>query len=564
MEQSGVSVWPRLEPFLLGTLQVTPSTKLSAHYLRKMAAYVRTRDGCYPRLGWPMWRHIACGKLLLPEELAWLYFETFELLVARSPEERLERAEALSQCSSPKELDRQRSKFNHISLRTSLIGEEWPSQRSRWLSDRETKTSSQNKNWDDQAHLTFVQTHLSELLVLLLEPEQLTSLGQKLCETQLSQDSLQGLSLLLEGATGHGRPVQPLHRLLSHSPLQAQAGFSKLSRGYVLHRLKAWLRQTLRVNPFGVLACLRSGKKMYWTQQVEGAVKRAKIVQNVDMVPPGNKIVLWSQVYRQTLAKDSETLSGANVKLQSCNEAFIYLLSPLKSVTVDKCRNCTVVLGAVESLVHVQSCENVRLVCVAGRLTVGASTRCTFHILTPMRPLLLPSNSSLTLGPFHAHYPLLEDHMASVGLAVVPNLWDQPLLLGTEGSTPDAGCYRILPPAELWPLAVPFQMEGDTCEVPGGLPPSYQKVVETRKCRVQEWYRSVNEAHLSRAQKQQIQVLVEQKFYEWLSETGHRLELDTLTPTSPSDVSSISDRSWDATLTKAQPNSQSRGATAAF
>lgn len=113
MELGNISVWPRLEPFLLGALQVAPSNKLSMHYLRKMAAYVRTRDGCYPRLGWLMWRHIACGKLQLPEDLAWLYFETFDLLAPHTPEERLEWAEALSQCSSPKELDKQRSKVSY-------------------------------------------------------------------------------------------------------------------------------------------------------------------------------------------------------------------------------------------------------------------------------------------------------------------------------------------------------------------------------------------------------------------------------------------------------------------
>lgn len=77
-----------------------------------MAVYVQTRDGCFPSLGWPMWRHIACGKLLLPEDTAWLFFETFDLLVGRTPQERLERAELLSQCSSKSQLDHQRSQVS--------------------------------------------------------------------------------------------------------------------------------------------------------------------------------------------------------------------------------------------------------------------------------------------------------------------------------------------------------------------------------------------------------------------------------------------------------------------
>ncbi|KAL2081244.1 hypothetical protein ACEWY4_023097 [Coilia grayii] len=546
MELAGVSVWPRLEPFLLGALQVAPTTKLSMHYLRRMASYVRTRDGCYPRLGWLMWRHIACSKLQLPEDLAWLYFETFDLLVAYTPEDRLEWAEALSQCSTPKELERQRSKLsvdtlqfllflhmqhlNRVSLRTSLIGDEWPSLRSRSPSsaDREAKITSQNKNWDDQAHLTFVQSHLSELLELLLEPGQLSGSGQVLRDSQVPLEALHGLSLLLEGSVSRGRSVDPLHRLLSRPPLQAQAGYSKLSRSFGLQQLQQWLHQALTLNPFGISACLRSGKKLAWALQVEGAMKRAKIARNTHMAPPGSKVVLMSQVFKQTLAKDSEKLVGSNLKLHRCTEAFIYLLSPLRSVCLDKCRNSTVVLGPVECSVHMQGCENVRLVCVTGRLVVGGSSHCTIHVLTPTRPLLLPGNTGLTLGPFHTHYPSLEDHMASVGLAVVPNAWDQPLLLGAEGSSLDKGCYRLLPPAEFSPLVVPFKMEGDTCEVPGGLPPPYQEALEARERRVQDWQRTVKEAHLNKEQQHQFKALVEQKFHEWLIATGQSQELDGL------------------------------------
>ncbi|KAL6485256.1 hypothetical protein MHYP_G00073010 [Metynnis hypsauchen] len=549
MDACTASVWPRLEPFLLGALQVAPPSKLSMHYLRKMTCYVRTREGCFPRLGWHMWRHIACGKLQLAEDLAWLYFETFDLLTPRSPEEKLEWAEALSQSQSPRELDRQRSKLyvdtlqfllflylqqlNRVSLRTSLIGEEWPSPRARSpssSSEREAKTSSSNKNWDDQAHLTFIQTHLFELLELLVEPGELSGSGQALRDSQLSAEAVQALSLLLEGSASRGRTVHPFHRLLGRAPLQAQAGYSKLSHSYSLQQLQNWLRQTLTLNPFGMSTCLRSGKKLAWALQVEGAMKRAKIARNTHMAPPGSRVVLMSQVYKQTLAKDSEKLAGANVKLHRCSEAFIYLLSPLRSVTLDKCRNSTVVLGPVETSVHVQSCENVRLVCVAGRLAIGASSRCTVHALTPTRPLLLPGNMALTLGPFHTHYPTLEDHMASVGLAVVPNLWDQPLLYSPDGPAPDPSCYHILTPEEFCTLVVPFQMEGDTCEVPGGLPPAYQQAVEAREQRVQEWQRMVKDAHLNKEQRRQFQALVEQKFHQWLLETGKRQELDSLLP----------------------------------
>ncbi|XP_054642569.1 TBCC domain-containing protein 1 isoform X2 [Dunckerocampus dactyliophorus] len=555
MDPDRVNIWPRMEPFLLGALQVAPTSKLSLHYLRKMATYVRSRDGCFPSLGWPMWRHIACGKLQLPEDLAWLYFETFDLFTSNSPEERLERVDCLSQCSNKSEMEQQRNKMsvdtlqfllflhiqqlNHVSLRSSLIGEEWPSHRTRSLpsSDREAKTSSQNKNWDDQAHLSFVQSHLAELLELLVEPDQLSESGLALRDCQISLEALHSLGLLLEGSAHPGRSVQPVHRLLSKGPLQVQAGYSVLNHSFPLHQLLSCLQQNLTLNPFGIKACLRSGKKLAWAQQVEGAMKRAKIARNTHMAPAGSKMVLMSQVYKQTLAKTSDKLTGANIKIHRCSDAFIYLLSPLRSVSVDKCRDCTVVLGPVETSVHVHCCQNVRVVCVAGRIAVGASSRCTVHALTPTRPLLLPGNANITLGPYHTFYPTLEDHMGIVGLAVVPNMWDQPLLLGTDGlvkalaANPDPACYRLLPPEEFHMLVVPFQMKGDTFEVPGELPPRYQAALYEKKKRIQRWQKTVMEARLNKEQKCKFQELVEAKFHEWLLETGQRQELDSLIPT---------------------------------
>lgn len=186
---------------------------------------------------------------------------------------------------------------------------------------------------------------------------------------------------------------------------------------------------------------------------------------------------------------------------------FLFCVFSIRSVSVDKCRNSTVVLGPVETIVHIHSCQNVRVVCVASRVVVGASSSCTIHALTPTRPLLLPGNVDITLGPFHTFYPSLEDHMASVGLAVVPSAWDQPLLLGSEGlispslnksSSPDTACYHLLPATEFHTLVVPFQMEGDTCEVPGGLPRQYQVALDEKQKRIQNWQKTVLEARLNK------------------------------------------------------------------
>ncbi|ELV09452.1 TBCC domain-containing protein 1 [Tupaia chinensis] len=111
MDQSGVLLWVKAEPFIVGALQVPPPSKFSLHYLRKISTYVRTRatEGAYPRLSWSAWRHIACGKLQLAKDLAWLYFEIFDSLSVRTPEERLEWSEVMSNCTSEDEVEKQRN-----------------------------------------------------------------------------------------------------------------------------------------------------------------------------------------------------------------------------------------------------------------------------------------------------------------------------------------------------------------------------------------------------------------------------------------------------------------------
>ncbi|XP_075686074.1 TBCC domain-containing protein 1 isoform X2 [Rhinoderma darwinii] len=443
MDDYKVQIWVKADPFLIGALQFPPPDKFNMHYLRKMATYVRTRsaDGFYPRLSWAMWRHITCGKLQLVEDTAWLYYEAFHSLTERSAHKNLEWAECVSSCSSVDEYEKAKSKLsvdtlqfllflyiqqiNKVSLRTSLIGDEWPSPRAR------TAT-----------------------------PE------------------LAGLSNF------HNKLLFDFERCLA----------------YLLPEYP-----------------------------VDGSNRKAKIVCNIYKVPRGNHMVLMSYIHRQTLAKSSETLVGAHIKITHCNESFIYLLSPLRCVTIEKCRHSTIILGPVQTVLHVQMCDHVTVISACQRLSLLSTTNCTFHILTPTRPLLFSGNQCVVFAPFHTHYSMLEDHMGQTGLATLPNYWDRPQLLSTEN---DNQVWKLMSPREFYPFVIPFEMEGDTTEIPGGLPPVYQKSMDQRQQKVQMWQKAVKEAKLTREQRMHFQALVEQKFNEWLVKTGNRHQLDTIVPQS--------------------------------
>ncbi|XP_032048730.1 TBCC domain-containing protein 1 [Aythya fuligula] len=542
---AAVALWVRTEPPLLGALPLPPPGRLGRPYLRKMAAYARRRaaEGCFPRLRWARWRHIACGKLRLSRGLAWLYFQRFLRLLPAPPPRSLRRAEAEAACGSAEELERERSKLSvdtlqfllflylqqlsRLSLRTALRGEQWPSPAAA-APGPAGKGAGQSKNWNDQDHLAFLLAHLSDMLELLLEPEQLSASSHATSNSLVSYEAVCALSFLIEGTVEGSGTVHPLHELALWQPCQEKNGYSKSNNAFSFPKLESWLRSCLTTNPFGMTACLRSGKKLAWAQQVEGTTRRAKIACNAPVVPEVFPMVIMSQVYKQTLAKSSDTLVGAHVRIHRCNESFIYLLSPLRSVTIEKCRNSTFVLGPVQVSVHVHSCDNVKVIAVCYSLSLSSTTGCTFHVLTPTQPLILAGNQAVSLAPFHTHYPMLEDHMAQVGLATLPNYWDSPMLLGKESS--DTSIFRLLPPSDFYTFVIPFEMEGDTTETPGGLPHAYQKALSQREQKVQIWQKMVKEACLSKDQRKQFQMLVESKFYEWLIQTGNRQQLDSLVP----------------------------------
>lgn len=84
---------------------------------------------------------------------------------------------------------------------------------------------------------------------------------------QIPLEAVLSLSLLLEGSACQDKAIQPLHVLLTKDPFQKQAGYSTLGRSFHLHKLLSCIQNYLTLNPFGITACLNSGKTLAWASQ---------------------------------------------------------------------------------------------------------------------------------------------------------------------------------------------------------------------------------------------------------------------------------------------------------
>lgn len=123
------------------------------------------------------------------------------------------------------------------------------------------------KNWNDSYHQAFIQNHLQDLLELLLDPDQLSASSHSTHSSLVTSEAVRALSFLIEGSVNNNRTIHPLHELALWQPLHASSGFSKISKAFSFPKLESWMRACLTGNPFGISACLKSGKKLAWAQQ---------------------------------------------------------------------------------------------------------------------------------------------------------------------------------------------------------------------------------------------------------------------------------------------------------
>ncbi|XP_041350328.1 TBCC domain-containing protein 1-like isoform X2 [Gigantopelta aegis] len=554
MSGVSVSLWVKAEPFSYGALPVTPHPRLNFSNIKKIVIYAKNKgETGFPLLSYSVWKHIACNKLHLTEDLAWMYFSSCHLFCdSVSPVERIEWDEKFVHAQSQAKADSLRLKLSvdtykmvlylyiqqlyRVSLRASLVaGDEWPTQSSVDLEGRSTPRGT--KSMDDHSHLVFVQNHLSEMLELLAEPDSIPRISGSQ-PGNLSLRAIEALSCLLDGSIDKFKSLLPLQEIATMPVVHVHSGYSKVNKTFSVRIFQTWVKDYLTQNPFGVSACIASGVRLSWPfagddskSDVVSSTKRGKIATNANIVPKantkGNKMIIMSQVGKQTVARSSGTLEMSCVKIHRCHYSFLYLLSPLRSVTIEKCRYTTVVLGPVETSIHFSNCENVTLIACSRNVMVSGCTLCTLHLMTPTRPLLLGGNDTVLLAPYHTHYPRLEEHMAKVGITAHLNVWDQPLCVGPDHRD-DQPIWELLPVQEFFTFNIPFEITGPTNSIPGGLPSRYQRAVTQRQKAIDRWQKMVKDAGLTRDQRKEFQSLVETRFHIWLAETGHKREVDSL------------------------------------
>jgi len=92
-------------------------------------------------------------------------------------------------------------------------------------------------------------------------------------------------------------------------------------------------------------------------------------------------------------------------------------------VTVDKCKNCTFVIGPIKGSVFLRDCENCTVHVACQQFRCRDFNNSTVYLYTSNDPIIEASRG-LKFGPFNVGYPGLRQQAEAANLAVLDNKWE--------------------------------------------------------------------------------------------------------------------------------------------
>ena len=259
-----------------------------------------------------------------------------------------------------------------------------------------------------------------------------------------------------------------------------------------------------------VVSCIKNGKRLAWNMASPFPINQAKMATTAHL-PGRKKVIVLSQLVKQTLAKNSGTLSGAAVSLHRSKFSHIYLANWLDSININKCSSSTIFTGPVRKTVKISGCKNIILVVVARRVIIQECLDCTFFIFTPTRPVISNTCHNITFAPFATNYSDMEEHLVKAKLNKSgSNQWNKPILMAITSRR----VFSFLHPSKFEIFCLPFSTNQFSIKFP--LPLEYAMACKSKLDLVNKWEKDKQEASLSALQASKLDSLVKGEFNTFL------------------------------------------------
>ena len=137
----------------------------------------------------------------------------------------------------------------------------------------------------------------------------------------------------------------------------------------------------------------------------------------------------------QLYAGQDSPLRLHDVTIVNCSDTHLYLLQPFEHVMIAACTDCTIVLGSVAGLLHVQDCERLHITSAARRICVSNSLEVVHYCFTPSPPFLVGNNRSCQFAPYNTYYDGLREDLLATGLAAAVVRSDPVVVTGGGSQT---------------------------------------------------------------------------------------------------------------------------------
>ena len=223
--------------------------------------------------------------------------------------------------------------------------------------------------------------------------------------------------------------------------------------------LTTFLKNYLEINPFGLNSCLRSGKRIS-PSYIGGSNdprKIGKLITNCHTAPGSDALIFISQVMKQSLIEVSEMFQNVGLYIDKCLYSYVYILQPLRSCSIKKCRKSTIFIGPTQRTVTVDSCVECCILTVCRRLIIRNCSACTFYTLTPASPLLLSGCDNIKFAPFNSTYSNIEEDATRSGLTESLNMWDKPTVLTQNPSLINGAHWSLMDARDFSLFSVPAE-----------------------------------------------------------------------------------------------------------
>ncbi|CAF1387377.1 unnamed protein product [Rotaria sordida] len=532
-----LAIWCRAEIFTFGALTTPPPPEITPTSLKSIVKYMKKSNTAgYPKMNYMLWRHIACSKLHMSEELAWMYFETYGVLTNTLAQRRIQTDIQMAKANSTAEIERLKDSrkvdslafilllflqsFHQIDLKSTLSRDEWPNRKRN--SDLDAR---KNRIYDEQSHQLFIQAHLDDLLNIVSETSESNN-NENVQSATLSMDAVIALSYIFEGTLHDSlRKIVPLHVIIQNSSIQHEIGINKSIVPF--KNLSNLIRRSLIANPFQVGQTMKRGTLLPLPFNNPTHEQRSgRVLCNSNFADESHRFVLMTMINRSLSDQQSTDIINAEFRIHRCSYSYIYILAPLRCVEVRKCHNVTIVLGTVETTLKVTDCENVSVSAVCRRLLISQCRSSSFYIHTPTRPLIQLNCASLLFAPYNASHVELPEQMERAGLCKELNLWNKPLVTHPAGYV-DEQPWSLLPPDDFYPISS-IRLEDQQTDGLIPLPSEYQSAIDKRQKSISSLANEITAAQLNPEQRQRFQRFVVSNFEAWLDATGNAKILNHL------------------------------------